>query len=355
MERVERRLSHEDVLHPVVREGKADLEVKEEKVEEGVYEQREGEASTVSYSSGGTFLDMAWNVGVGLWRMAFDSGADRREQVQERMDTKKYSVAQTLANVLKPVDVGCAVGGTAELLAPYFREGKPFEIYLPRGCGLDEFAIGLENPQLTHNAVRIGIYRDFLHTFSDNLRDDLLPLMGSQSVPLEQKVLELHRLVHLEDQKECESTVVVAFITCFDKLSVEEQNRILEGHYQEAEKPLGALRSSENVDYIKDTLLPGFLGKAERVDLDWACLQRMQHYQGLNQPGATQSFYQSLSPATKSKLVDQEVIAQERKSKDSRPIPGQAGYTYFNKTPVGAVAKKALNALIAGGKEDLLA
>ena len=254
---------------------------------------------------------------------------------------------------MKPVDVGCAGGGTAELFAPYFGEGGSLESYFPEEFSFDEFAIALERPDLIHNAALIGVYRDYLHTFSDNLRDDLLPLMGRQGVLLEQKVFELYRLVELEGREGCKSTVVGAFITCFDKLSGKEQKSILDGHYEKAEAPLAALKASEDVEYIKETLLPDFLGTVEATALDWACLQRMQHYQGLNQPKATQWFYQHLTPGAKAKLTAQEAEAQNLPPNSRLPVPKVGEFTYFDKAPIGATAKKALDALIDKGKKGL--
>ena len=96
---IPRRPSQEDVFQPVVGGG-APPEIGDRGTEthgEQGGNTQERKASSVTYSSGGTVLDMAWNAGVRLWHIAFDREAGLREQVRGRMDTTKFSIAQVLA------------------------------------------------------------------------------------------------------------------------------------------------------------------------------------------------------------------------------------------------------------------
>lgn len=344
---VKRTGSHEDltIVHPVVRE-----EV-ESKQQEAL--PQADSAATSGYSTGQTAADMLYNAfwGTGTWvasvwrSLGTDSVRERRSEVE---DVSK-SNPQKFAAIIKKVEVACGrEGATAALLFDYFGEGKPLEAYLlPTGIQVGALMQAVENPTLPHNTALLGRLKEEAYLYSDNVRDTILPMMSDKSISLERKVAELQLLASLDDKGECSSTVLMAVITCFDRLSLEEQGILLAGHYEDLEgSPLQEFRKSEEIGYIRDNILLEFVDEADPDAMDLARIKSMQFYADRNQPGTVRSLYVQLSAKTQAGLAACETTAQKREERDMRPIPGQRGFTYFREDPTGEFAKKALEAFI---------
>ena len=346
MEQLRKASSHEDLaIYPVVGE---EVESKQQEVRHEV-----NSAATSGYSTGQTAADMLYNAfwGAGTWVVSAwksfgtDPVRDRRREVE---DVAK-SNPQKFAAIIQKVEVGCGrEGATAELLFDYFGEGKPLEAYLlPTGIEVGALMQAVENPRLPHNVKLLGSLKEEAYLYSDNVRDAILPMMSDKSISLERKVVELQLLASLDDKGECSSTVVVALILCFDRLSEEEQGILLAGHYEGLERtPLQEFRKSDEIDYIRDNILVEFVNEADPDAMDLARIESMQFYADRNQPGTVRSLYKQLSAKTQAGLAACETTAQKREERDMRPIPGERGFTYFREDPTGEFAKEALVAFI---------
>jgi len=348
MEQLRRSGSQEDVavVYPAVRE---ELESKQQEVRPEV-----NSTATAGYSTGQTAADMLYNVfwGASTWvasawkSFGTDSVRERRREVE---DVAK-SNPQKFAAMIEKVEVGCGrEGATAQLLFDYFGEGKPLEAYLlPTGIEVGALMQAVENPALPHNVKLLGRLKEEAYLYSDNVRDTILPMMSDKGISLERKVVELQLLASLDDRGECSSTVLMSVITCFDRLSSEDQGILLAGHYEDLEgAPLEEFRNSDKIDYIRDNILVEFVDAADPDAMDLARIESMQFYADRNQPSTVTRLYLQLCEETQEVLAAHEKAAQKREERDIRPIPWVGGFSYFNEDPTGEFAKEALAAFIA--------
>jgi len=351
MDQLKRTSSNEHLgaAFPVVRE---ETESKTQEVRP-----RETSVESGGYSTGETAADMLYNAfwGTRLWVASTwrDWGKDPVRDRRRDVEDASKSNPQKFAALIKKIEVGCSKEGeTAALLFDYFGEGKPLEAYLlPTGVAVGDLMQAVENPTFPHNVVLLGILKNAAYSYSDIVRDAITPLMSDKSVSLQRKVIELQLLASLEDRDECSSTVLMAFILCFDQLSVGEQEGLLDGHYEDLEgTPLEELRRSDKIDYIRDTILVDFIEEAAHDAMDFARIESMQFYADRNQPFTVSSLYKQLSAKTKEALAVYETTAQRREERDRRPVPGKDGFSYFERDPTGEFAEEALNAYTAAIK-----
>lgn len=327
------------------------LEKKEaDSVPGGVVTSEETGSSWNQYSKGETVFDGVWNLGIWGYRAVTGSTKENEEKVEEIVHHDDKSTAQKLAAlVLSKMDVKCNVGQTAVLFAPHFGSGKPFEMYLPYGMDSDAFAMAIERG----DALVIGKYRDFLETFSDVLRDHLLPMMSREEVSLERKVFELLRLLELSDSEECTTTVYGALFECFQALPKVQKTELMGTHFPQVDDVEGMLRDGKDVSLFK-TMLKGLeMTEERRAIMEWSCIEAMQDYAQKNQPAAVVWFYNSLGPKAKAHLAEFEKKAMPQMSNFARAsIPGEDSFTYFEgDAAVGVTAKKALKAITSEGFE----
>jgi len=243
------------------------------------------------------------------WRsFGIDSVRDRRREVE---DVAK-SNPQKFAAMIQKVEVCCGrEGATAELLFDYFGEGKPLEAYLlPTDIQVGALIQAVENPALPHNVALLGRLKEEAYLYSDNVKDTILPMMSDKSISRQRKVVELQLLASLDDKGECSSTVLMALILCFDRLSEEDQGILLAGHYEDLEgTPLQELRKSDEIDYIRDNILVEFIAAADSEAMDLVRIESMQFYADRNQPGTVSSLYGRLSAKTKAALAVEALAA----------------------------------------------
>jgi len=301
--------------------------------------------TTFTYSSGTTALDMFYNAALCGFRLITRSDEDNIGQAQKKFDKDQSSTAQILWDVLhNKTDVGCNAGATVKLLMPFFGPGRDYAKYLPQGKTVEDFALALENQNLAQNDTLMQTYCNLLATFSDNVEAEILPIMDSKTVSTEGKVLRILELLSLDvKEDECRSTPLESFFRCFERLSKEEQGEILENVFEDVEgTKLEALKASDSAENVQK-ILHGYLEfRAEDVDL--ARLELMRHHADQKRSELVSRHYQQLSVEIQVKLTEYEIHAQDRIAKDSRPIPGERGFTYFNDQPCGDIAKKALKA-----------